>query len=244
MKTNEKKEKPDKKENVQTKAQIAELKQEKKKMQEELDELQGKTAQGKAVCAVVFLGVVLALFGIFLGLVKLNVGNFASDVLAPAIADVPVVRSILSSDLQKKSSKEIVAEQAAETAKQTSEAAASEAAASEEAAAKQASEIAASEAAAASEIAASEMAASEAAAASEIAASEQAASEEAALADYVDTYSNMKPKTAAQIFDNMMTNQSNLVVKILSNMTPDNRAAIISNMSVGNASQVTVMMEQ
>ena len=54
----------------------------------------------------------------------------------------------------------------------------------------------------------------------------------------------MKPKAAAQVFDNMMTDQSDLVVKILSNMTPDQRAPIISNMSVANASEVTVKMEQ
>lgn len=55
---------------------------------------------------------------------------------------------------------------------------------------------------------------------------------------------DMKPKAAAQVFDNMMSDQSDLVVKILSNMTADQRAAILSNMSVANASQITVLMEQ
>lgn len=35
-----------------------------------------------------------------------------------------------------------------------------------------------------------------------------------------------------------------MVVKILSNMAADQRAAIISNMSVANTSQVTILMEK
>lgn len=128
---------PDKEAELKKKAvnkeQIAELMKEKKKMQEELDELRGQTTGGKAVCVLAFLGLLVLFLGIFVGIVKLDVGNFATDVLAPMIGDLPVIRTILLSDL---------------------------------------------------------------------------------------------------------------VVKILKNMTPANRAAIISNMSVANASQVTVMMEQ
>ena len=225
------------------KEQIAALKLEKKKTQEELDELQGKTTGGKIACFLAFLGILVVLGGVFVGLVKLNVGNFASDILAPVIGNVPVARSILPKEYQEKTAAERKAEEqaAADAAAQ----AASEQAAAEEAAAA-AQQQAADEAAAAqaaSEQAAAEEAASEQAVAEE-AASEQAAADEAALADYVNTYSQMKPKAAAQVFDNMMTDQSDLVVKILSNMTPDQRAAIISNMSVANASEVTVKMEQ
>ncbi len=128
---------PDKEAELKKKAvnkeQIAELMKEKKKMQEELDELRGQTTGGKAVCVLAFLGLLVLFLGIFVGIVKLDVRNFATDVLAPMIGDLPVIRTILLSDL---------------------------------------------------------------------------------------------------------------VVKILKNMTPANRAAIISNMSVANASQVTVMMEQ
>ena len=149
---------PDKEAELKKKAvskeQIAELMKEKKKMQEELDELWGQTTGGKAVCVLAFFGLLVLFLGIFVGIVKLDVGNFATDVLAPMIGDVLVIRTILPSDLQKKSPKEVAAE-------------------------------------------------------------EQAASE-----------------------------QADLVVRILKNMTPANRAAIISNMSVANASQVTVMMEQ
>lgn len=195
-----------------TKEQIIALKQEKKKTQEELDELQGKTTGGKLACFLVFLGVLALLIGVFVGFVKLNVGNFASDVLAPVIGNVPIARSILPKEFQEKTAGERKAE----------EQAAADAAAQ----------------------AASEQAAADEAAAQEAAAAEQAAADEAALADYVKTYSDMKPKAAAQVFDNMMPDQSDLVVKILSNMTADQRAAILSNMSVANASQITVLMEQ
>lgn len=85
-----------------TKEQIIALKQEKKKTQEELDELQGKTTGGKLACFLVFLGVLALLIGVFVGFVKLNVGNFASDVLAPVIGNVPIVRSILPKEFQEK----------------------------------------------------------------------------------------------------------------------------------------------
>lgn len=236
--------KHNKEQNAAAKEQIEALKNEKKKAQEELDELRGRTTGGKIICVLVLLGILALLCVGFIGMVKLNVGGFASDILAPAIDDVPVIRSILPAEYQKKTAKEILAEQqaATEAAKLESESAVSEAAASEAAARQQAE----SQAAAASEsesIAASEAAASEAAA-SETAASEQKASEEAALEDYVKTYSEMKPKSAAQVLDNMMPDQSDLVVKILSNMAADQRAAIISNMSVANASQVTILMEK
>ena len=104
----------------------------------------------------------------------------------------------------------------------------------------------AEKAAAAAEQAASEEAASEAAA-SEAAASEQADSEaavEQALADYVKTYSSMKPKDAAAVFDGMMPDEMKLVVKILENMTAQQRSDILSKMNTQNASDITVEMDK
>jgi len=230
-----------------TKEQIAALKQEKKKAQEELDELQGKTTGGKIVCFLAFLGILAVFGGAFIGLVKLNVGNFASDVLAPVIGSVAIVRSILPSEYQSKTTAEIAADEQAAADAAAAQVASEQANAQAEAdAAAEEQAIADQQAAAdaqAEEALAEEQAAEEEAAAEQALADQQAA-DEAALADYVDTYSKMKPKTAAKVFDNMMTDQSDLVVKILTNMTPDNRAAIISNMSVANASQLTVLMEQ
>lgn len=73
---------------------------------------------------------------------------------------------------------------------------------------------------------------------------EAQAEAEAALQDYVDTYSAMKPKDAASVFDSMMPDQEDLIVKILEKLTPDQRAAIISKMSVTNAAALTTKMDQ
>ena len=52
------------------------------------------------------------------------------------------------------------------------------------------------------------------AAADSEAAAQAVADSEAALKDYVDTYASMKPKDAAKVFDSMMPDQTDLVVKI------------------------------
>ncbi|MDD3206632.1 MAG: hypothetical protein PHS74_12995 [Lachnospiraceae bacterium] len=226
-----------------TKEQILELKQKKKEMESELDELQGKTTKGKLICIGTFAATLALFVLIFVGMIKMNVGNFASDILAPVIADIPVVRSILPQELQKMTAAEIAADQQAAADEAASEEAIAEQAAADEAAEEEAiAEQAAADEAAEEEAIAEQAAADEAA--EEEAIAEQEAADAAALDDYVKTYSDMKPKTAASVFDNMMTDQSELVVKILKNLAPDKRAAIIANMSVANASQVTVMMEQ
>lgn len=89
-----------------------ELARKKKALEEELDELKGNTVQGKAVCAFVFLLLLGLSMGLFVGMVKLDVGGFAGNVLAPLIGDVPVVRSILPAEMQRKTPSELAAEQA------------------------------------------------------------------------------------------------------------------------------------
>lgn len=198
----------------ETQEKLAELKQKKKEMEEEIDDLSGSSSGGKAVCVLVFLAVVLALLGIFTAMVKLDVGGIASETLAPAIGEVPVLRSILPADLQRQTPAE--------------QSAAAQAAADSEAAA---------QAAADSEAAAQAAADSEAAA-------QAAADSEAALKDYVDTYSSMKAKDAAKVFDSMMPDQTDLVVKILEQMTPDQRSAILAKMTVSNSADITVKMDE
>lgn len=134
-----------------------------------------------------FLVLTGLLMGIFVGMVKLDKGGIASEVLAPAIADVPVLRRILPVDMQKKNASELAAEQKQQEA-------------------------------------------------------EAAAEEAKALQDYVDTYSAMKPRDAAKVFDSMMPDQEDLVVRILENLTPAQRAAILSKMSVTNAAALTEKM--
>lgn len=133
-------------------------------------------------------------------MVKLDVGDVASEVLAPVIADVSILRNILPVELQKKNASELAAEQ------------------------KQQEAVAAAEAAEEAE--------------------EEAAEEAKALQDYVDTYSAMKPKEAAKVFDSMMPDQENLVVRMLENLTSDQRAAILSKRSVTNAASLTEKMKK
>ena len=82
------------------------------------------------------------------------------------------------------------------------------------------------------------------AAADSEAAAQAAADPEAALKDYVDTYASMKPKDAAKVFDSMMPDQTDLVVKILEQMTPDQRSAILAKMTVTNSVDLTVKMDE
>lgn len=215
----------------------------KKEMQEELDELRGNTAKGKAVCVLVFFVLIGLLLGTFVGMVKLDIGGVASDVLAPVIADVPVLRSILPAEMQKKNTSELAAEQKQQEAAAAAEQAAEEEAAAEEAAEEEAAaeEQAAEEAKAEAE---AERAAEEEAAEAEAEAEEAAAEEAKALQDYVDTYSAMKPKDAAKVFDSMMPDQEDLIVRILENLTSNQRAAILSKMGVANAAILTEKMQK
>lgn len=215
------------------KEKIKELAKKKREMQEEIDELKGNTVKGEIVCALVFLMMIGLSTGTFAGMVKMNIGGVASEVLAPVIADVPVLRNILPVEMQKKTASELAAEQKQQEAEAQAEQAAEEEAAEEEAA----------EAEAAAEEA--EAQAEQAAEVEATAAEAEAAAEEAkALQDYVDTYLAMKPKDAAKVFDSMMPDQEDSVVRILENITSDQRAAILSKMSTANAAILTEKMQQ
>ena len=60
--------------------------------------------------------------------------------------------------------------------------------------------------------------------------------------DYVKTYSSMKPKEAAAIFDTMTDNLS-LVRRILEKMSSANRANILAAMNQDTAAKLTEMLE-
>lgn len=62
------------------------------------------------------------------------------------------------------------------------------------------------------------------------------------MSDYVKAYSQMKPKQAAAIFDTM-TDNLELVAKILSAMKADARGDILGNMNMDTAAKVTKLME-
>lgn len=60
--------------------------------------------------------------------------------------------------------------------------------------------------------------------------------------DYVKTYSSMKPKEAAAIFDTMTDNLS-LVRRILEKMSSANRASVLAAMNQDTAAKLTEMLE-
>jgi flagellar motility protein MotE (MotC chaperone) len=60
--------------------------------------------------------------------------------------------------------------------------------------------------------------------------------------EYAKTYSSMKPKEAAAIFDTM-TNDYDLVAEILNNMDAQSRADILGKMNSKNAAALTEIME-
>lgn len=62
------------------------------------------------------------------------------------------------------------------------------------------------------------------------------------LSDYVATYSSMKAKEAAAVFDTM-TSDLDLVAKILKAMSADDRAKIMEQMNEENAARLTKMMD-
>ena len=68
--------------------------------------------------------------------------------------------------------------------------------------------------------------------------------EDEAISAFVTTYSGMKAKTAAKVFDEMVAeNQISLVSRILAQMTVENRADILAAMEKENAAKLTQMLE-
>lgn len=70
---------------------------------------------------------------------------------------------------------------------------------------------------------------------------QQKTSEE--LEDYIKTYSSMKAKNAAAIFDTMVGDNSQLVADILNGMDAESRANILAAMNADNAAIITEILE-
>lgn len=234
------------------KEKIAKLKEERKQMEETLDELKGSTGKGKAICVAVFLIAIALLFGFIIALIKTDAGGFASASLAPVIGDVPIVRSILPKDLQRKTTKELLAEQNTQSDSSTTQDTQNAAASDPNAAGTNGSNTASNDPnvagtngnnTASNDPNAAGTNGSNTASTDSQAADSQAA-DDAAIQDYVQTYTSMRPKNAAQVFDSMMPDQLKLVVKILQNMKPSQRSAILAQMNVQNASDITVEMNK
>lgn len=68
--------------------------------------------------------------------------------------------------------------------------------------------------------------------------------EDAAIKAFATTYSGMKAKSAAKIFDEMVNeNQIELVSKILAQMSVENRGDILAQMKEENAAKLTQLLE-
>jgi flagellar motility protein MotE (MotC chaperone) len=68
--------------------------------------------------------------------------------------------------------------------------------------------------------------------------------DDAAISAFATTYSGMKAKQAAQIFDEMINeNQIQLVARILAQMTIENRGDILAQMEKPNAAKLTQLLE-
>ena len=72
----------------------------------------------------------------------------------------------------------------------------------------------------------------------------QGDADDAAIKAFATTYSGMKAKSAAAIFDEMVTeNQIELVAKILAQMSVENRGDILAAMENPNAAKLTQLLE-
>lgn len=230
------KSKKDKEGKISNNQRISELKKQKKMMEKELDDLKGRTTKGKIASFLAFLFFMAVMIGALIGLVKLNAGGVADQVLAPVIADVPVARSILPKRLQTKSASEIAAEKKAVADAKAAEKAKKEAEKKVAAEAKATADaLAKAQAKATAE--AKKLARAEAKATAK-------AQKEAEVKDYADAYAKMDPKQAAAIFNNMMSGDIDLVAKILQNMPSNKRADIIANMNTLSAAQITAYMKK
>jgi len=61
--------------------------------------------------------------------------------------------------------------------------------------------------------------------------------------EYIKTYSSMKPKKAAEVFDTMIEDNSKLVADILGAMDAQSRASILAEMEAENAAIITAILE-
>ncbi len=72
----------------------------------------------------------------------------------------------------------------------------------------------------------------------------QSQADDAAIKAFATTYSGMKAKSAAKIFDEMVKeNQINLVAKILAQMSVETRGDILAAMEEANAAKLTQLLE-
>ena len=230
----------------------------KKRKQKNPEDLDGdeETVGGKILVFFVTIIIILIWLAIFAMLIKLDVGGFGSGVLAPVIKDVPYLNKILPDSVTEEVSTEdsqyayTNLDDAINRIKELE----IELADAQNSANSDADYIAQLEEKA-KELDTYKQDAPDISNYKEYYESIDAANAEVLykqvveqtltdeqMDDYVKTYSSMKPKEAAAIFDTM-TDNLQLVADILSNMDTQSRGDILGKMNSDTAAKVTEIME-
>ena len=234
-----------------------EAKQKKAQHAAESDELEEESGGSKVAVFFVSLLIIVVWFAIIALLIKWDVGGFGSGVLAPILKDVPYVNKILPDDAVeriKELEKELADAQNASSAN-------ADYISQLEAQSQELQQYKENEAEFEKEkqsfyedVVFSDVAPdieeykkyyeSIDPANAEVLYKQVVAqtAEDEQLDDYIKTYSSMKPKEAAAIFDTM-TDNLKLVAQILDGMDADSRAAILGKMTSDTAAKVTEIMK-
>lgn len=277
--------KADKKEyQKQLKAQRKEAKEKAQEFADRTAEINGDNAGGFATIVITFL-IILIWLAIMALLIKLDVGGFGSDILAPIIGDIPGLNLILPDNATKQSEqptdissaessnsslnsmeeanayiKRLEQALQEEMTKNSSYASSIEKLEAEvarlEPFEKQQKEFYEERASFYASVVYGDYAPDAAAYASyyEMIDPEtaerlyqevvQGKLDDEAISAFATTYSGMKAKQAAQIFDEMINeNQIQLVARILAQMTIENRGDVLAQMEKPNAAKLTQLLE-
>ncbi len=277
--------KADKKEyQKQLKAQRKEAKEKAQEFADRTAEINGDNAGGFATIVITFL-IILIWLAIMALLIKLDVGGFGSDILAPIIGDIPGLNLILPDNATKQSEqptdissaessnsslnsmeeanayiKRLEQALQEEMTKNSSYASSIEKLEAEvarlEPFERQQKEFYEERASFYASVVYGDYAPDAAAYASYYAMIDPETAErlyqevvqgkldDEAIKAFATTYSGMKAKQAAQIFDEMINeNQIQLVARILAQMTIENRGDILAQMEKPNAAKLTQLLE-
>jgi flagellar motility protein MotE (MotC chaperone) len=277
--------KADKKEyQKQLKAQRKEAKEKAQEFADRTAEINGDNAGGFATIVITFL-IILIWLAIMALLIKLDVGGFGSDILAPIIGDIPGLNLILPDNATKQSEqptdissaessnsslnsmeeanayiKRLEQALQEEMTKNSSYASSIEKLEAEvarlEPFERQQKEFYEERASFYASVVYGDYAPDAAAYASYYAMIDPETAErlyqevvqgkldDEAIKAFATTYSGMKAKQAAQIFDEMINeNQIQLVARILAQMTIENRGDILAQMEKPNADKLTQLLE-
>ena len=242
-----------------------EAKQKKAQHAAESDELEEESGGSKVAVFFVSLLIIVVWFAIIALLIKWDVGGFGSGVLAPILKDVPYVNKILPDDAVEQVSTEDSAyaydtmadavERIKELEKELADAQNASSANADyisqlEAQSQELQQYKENEA----EFEKEKQSFYEDVVFSDVAPDIEEykkyyesidpaqTAEDEQLDDYIKTYSSMKPKEAAAIFDTM-TDNLKLVAQILDGMDADSRAAILGKMTSDTAAKVTEIMK-